>query len=673
MNEKDKLNKSDNYLNFSRSKLKSIPKEIIDKKDSLESLDISGNNFTDFYSVLNTLKKFKKLKRLRINIFSGKQAKTIIDSLPNLEYLNDEPISDDTNIKQEKNRNDIQEKIDIKKNQHPLIKIIDINYKPVFKKLSEFFKLNTNKKQQFHRIIELFNKKCKELNIKHNKIIDEKMNDNEIKKELELYDLLKNELNIIKEDININVYQSNSVDKLLNIILENEKIKKKCFKILNERKKEENKSLNNSQLNKNKKSPKSIFNKKNNIQVNKSKSKSKRKEKKSLSKNDLKKNQLNRSFNLNNDIKLKIPNSSSDHFYNRIVVTERKTHEESKFSYKKKIYLKKIDLSEFYDDPDFLNLFVKSKSEFDNLNIFDDKNKDIILKEKIVPRLLNLNNLLEIINQIYKIRYNRIEKQKQQKQVVYKKRTLEQDFYIYLKSKYGLQNIIIEWCINIISSIQAYYKTNGEVYLFTLILRNELDEDSIEILNKIKQTMNSILNIIYDYNINKIESIKQNKEFISENEWINISNFLYNDDNFLKEKFIKEISKYINKLMKGKNLIEKTGKKILYEDFLNILVMFNINLRRLYLHNLFVLFSKEDIKKNGIIKPENYKRIIKNSGIIKDEQKIEEVSEQLIEIADKEGSGQIAFNDLVQSLDSLDLITEEGKIKFLEKLSNMNF
>ena len=36
--------------------------------------------------------------------------------------------------------------------------------------------------------------------------------------------------------------------------------------------------------------------------------------------------------------------------------------------------------------------------------------------------------------------------------------------------------------MNIISSIQAFYKINGEVFLFALLLKNELDEESIEIL-----------------------------------------------------------------------------------------------------------------------------------------------------------------------------------------------
>ena len=605
------------------------------------------------------MKKLKKLKRLKINIFTQKQAKDIIDSLPNLEYLNDELVNEEISENEKNISNNKDDNINNIPNNFPIIKIIDNNFQKVFEKLSEFFKLNKNNKKEFQRIIDLFNQKCKELNVKGNKNIIEKKNEEEIKKELQLNQLIYNELKKIKDDIDINNCEQDLIDKLINAMLENEKIKNKCNKILIKRK-EVNISLDNPESNSNKKLKKSQISQKISTKNNK---RLLQKYKKVDEKRE------NQTFSLKNVSNLKFRNTSFEKAYNRLTFSERKIKRNLKLNTSAK-KSNKVDLSELNDIPIISNLLLKTKSEFDTANIFDDTNNSIILKENINPRILNLKNLLDIINQIYKIRYNRLDKRKQGS---YNKETLEQDFYAYLKSKYGLKNLIIEWSISILSSIQTYYKINGEVYLFALILKNELDEDSIEILNKIKNTMNIILNIIYDYNINKIENIKQNKEFMNENEWKTISNCLYSDDNYLKEKFINEVSEYIDNLMKGKNIVQKLGKKILFEDFLNILIIFNMKLRKIFLHNLFVLFSKEDIKRKGIINPENFKQIIKNTGIIKDEQKLEEVSRELIEIADREGTGQITFNDIVQCFDSLDLITEEGKIKFLYKLSNINF
>ena len=599
----EKINTKVTSLNYSRAKIKTLPKEILDRKDSLIELDISGNNFPDFKSVVNELNQFKKLKKLKINIFTQEQAKTIIDSMPNLEYLNEEPINDDLIPPKEK------------KQEKNIIKILDNNYKSVFKKFKEFYKLNKERKDEYKNIIKLFNTKCKELNIKENKSI-EKLSNEEINKELILYKVIFNELNKIKDELNMNKYNSNSLEELFNIMEENEKIKNRCNKILNERQ----------------------------------------------NKKDIKEQKE----------KHKSPKNTIKEKRNKIIYHEAKTEQCNNININintNKI-MKQDELYGFYDDKNLVNLLLKSKSEFNALNIFDDQNNDIIIKEKINTRILNLNNLLEIINQTYKIRNSRIEKQKEG---FYNKGTLEQDLYTYLKSKYGLKKLIIEWNMNIISSIQAYYKINGEVFLFALLLKNELDEESIEILNKIKRTVNNILNIIYDYNINKISKIKQNKEFINENEWKAISTCLYSDDDFLKEKFINEVEQYINNIIKRKDLIEKTGQKILYEDFINLLIIFNMKLRKMYLHNLFNLFTKEDKKKIGIINIDNLKQIIRNSGIIKDEQKLEDVIEKLVEIIDIEGSGQITFSDCVQCLDKLDLITEEGKIKFLDKLSNINF
>ena len=604
-------------LNYSRAKIKSLPKEVLDMKDSLIELDISGNNFPNYTSIINELNQFKKLKKLKINIFTQEQAKAIIDSMPNLEYLNDEPINDDVNTeKRQKQKNNI-------------IKLLDNNYKSVFKKFKEFFKVNKERKDEYKNFILKFNNKCKELNIKENKSI-EKLTNEEIKKELILYKLIFNELNKIKDELNSNKYNSNSLEELFNIMEENEKIKNRCNKVLNERQnkfeKKEQKITKDKKIN-------SSFNK-------------------SPKKNE----------------KYKSPKSSFKRAKNKMAYSEAKSEKYNVNKINK--FKKQDDLIEFYDEKNLYNLLAKTRSEFNTLNIFDDQNNDVIIKGKMNTRILNLNNLLDIINQTYKIRYNRIEKEKGG---FYNKGTIEQDLYAYLKSKYGLKNLIIEWNMNILSSIQAYYKINGEVFLFALLLKNELDEESIEILNKIKSTVNNILNIVYDYNINKIGNIKQNKEFINENEWKAISACLYSDDDFLKEKFINEVSKYIYSLIKRKDLIEKTGQKILFEDFINLLIIFNMKLRKMYLHNLYVLFSKEDTKNIGIINTDNFKQIIINSGIIKDEQKLEDVIEKLIEVVDVEGTGQITFSDSVQCLDKLDLITEEGKVKFLDKLSNMNF
>ena len=223
-------------LNYSKAKLTCLPKEILKNKDKLVELDISGNNFNDFDSVLEELKKFPKLKKLKINIYTQEQAKYLIDSMPNLEYLNDEPINDDLNSEDQdnlieyKNNEDIEEEIII---NIPLIKLVDKTFEQVFKKFKEFYTLNKEKEDDFQKIIEDFNNLGKKLKISEN-IKIENLNVEEIKKKLELYILLYNKLNKLKDEIEKknSGYKENSIILLYNIIEENEKVKNKCNEFL---------------------------------------------------------------------------------------------------------------------------------------------------------------------------------------------------------------------------------------------------------------------------------------------------------------------------------------------------------------------------------------------------------------------------------------------------------
>ena len=246
----------------------------------------------------------------------------------------------------------------------------------------------------------------------------------------------------------------------------------------------------------------------------------------------------------------------------------------------------------------------------------------------------------------------------------------------FLKSKYGLKKLIVEWNINILSSIKAFSKINGEVCLFGLILRNELDEGSIDILFKIKETVDSILRPLYKYDDEIIINIKNNKEFMKESEWQIISKILYNNDNNLRQRFQNKIYNFIKKFINNDKILEKNGKKILFGDFLNQLIMFNLRLRKRYLKNLVTFFKKQDKDRYGLINHEEFKLMMENIGII-EKDNFKEITDYLIESADKEGSGQISFNDVVVCFDNFYIDYQnddknEEKIKLLDKINNLN-
>ena len=338
-------------------------------------------------------------------------------------------------------------------------------------------------------------------------------------------------------------------------------------------------------------------------------------------------------------------------------------------------YFYKYDMLKNCLDNSTINSFL-NQMEQKNFGIYNnfDNLKELINIDINSIRVLNIKNFLEIISQVYKQRNIRLQKKLQG--VYYIKGTLETDLISYLKSKYGLKKIIIEWFLTILSSIKAYSKINGEICLFGLILRNELDEGSIDILQKIKETVGNILNHLYKYNNTIIEKIKNNKEFMKENEWIFICKVLYCNDMNLREKFENKIYEFIKKMIKSDKILEKIGKKILFSDFLNLLIMFNLRQRKKYLKNLVNIFQKYDKEKFGVINYDEFKSMIKELGYF-DKDKIDDIINQLVEKCDKETSGQITFNEIVECfdnfyLDNLEKNKTQDKIKLLDKISNLN-
>ena len=338
-------------------------------------------------------------------------------------------------------------------------------------------------------------------------------------------------------------------------------------------------------------------------------------------------------------------------------------------------YIYKYNMLKNCLDNSTINSFL-NQMEQQNFGIYNnfDNLKELINIDINSIRVLNIKNILDIISQVYRQRNIRLQKKLQG--AYYIKGTLETDLISYLKSKYGLKKMIIEWFLTILSSIKAYSKINGEICLFGLILRNELDEGSIDILQKIKETVGNILNHLYKYNNTIVEKIKNNKEYMKENEWIFICQVLYCNDINLREKFENKIYEFIKKMIKSDKILEKIGKKILFCDFLNLLIMFNLRQRKKYLKNLVNIFQNYDKEKFGVINYEEFKLMIKELGYF-DKSKINDIINHLVEKCDKETTGQITFNEVVECfdnyyLDNLDKNKTQDKIKLLDKISNLN-
>ena len=126
-------------LDFSNKQLTEIPQDLYDYKLSLYNLDISGNPLINLDEAIKVLSEFQSLKKLKINVETGDEAKKIIESLPNLIILNDHIIHEE--------ENEIEEKKIEEKNKYfePSIeKNININYNLNKKELAQSNSNNIN-------------------------------------------------------------------------------------------------------------------------------------------------------------------------------------------------------------------------------------------------------------------------------------------------------------------------------------------------------------------------------------------------------------------------------------------------------------------------------------------------------------------------------------------------
>ncbi len=288
-----------------------------------------------------------------------------------------------------------------------------------------------------------------------------------------------------------------------------------------------------------------------------------------------------------------------------------------------------------------LKNFTYSNIQKNKLNFYQTENtKTNNFSQKINPKnhLLTIEQLLTLINEIYKSKsiFN-----KKNEEIEKPLETLENYLKIFLKQKFGLNELVIEYFNAIIQSIKKYSKINSEIELFGLILKNEIEENSINISNQIKNFIDENLRYViteknYFLNKDKIDNILNNIKngFIDEELWnflidLYFNNFLKfnnnennnenneNNNEILKLKnkiydFIEKV--FFSNLNKKNNIFEMSReeknfyesfknyqKKISYKDFYNILLDFHIKNRLKYLKNVKKNFKKNDLNKDGIL------------------------------------------------------------------------
>ncbi len=177
-------------------------------------------------------------------------------------------------------------------------------------------------------------------------------------------------------------------------------------------------------------------------------------------------------------------------------------------------------------------------------------------------RVLTKHMLLEIISDIYTSKQNYDRKCIESK---ISKETMEQHMFTYLNQKYGLKNLIIEWAASIINAIRMYSVEDSDVLLFGKILRNEIEEEAITVISRLKQTIADLLTYLLksknplksNQEIKDLSSSKMNGN-LTEEEWKSIIYCVYEkeDAKLLEMK----IYDHIQKKFIGNKKVENINK-----------------------------------------------------------------------------------------------------------------
>ena len=315
-------------------------------------------------------------------------------------------------------------------------------------------------------------------------------------------------------------------------------------------------------------------------------------------------------------------------------------------------------------------------------------NKQIIVSKKKLTR----EQLNELIQNIYKskIAYdqNCIDLNKPLE-------TMEQHMYQYLNNKYGLKNLTIEYASPIISGIKEYSKKDMNIKVFGMLLKNEIEENTLTIVEKIKQVVQETLEYFISQknpymaggDVQKLcEKIKGG--MVDEDVWNSFIDTLFLNDKENGKKVKDKIYEFIDRIMAksldkiGNNLkfemtreeedffneMKNYPKKIRYEDLINILIDYHIRVRKNYLKNMREIFMNNDENKDGVLTKKEFIKYINDLKIFHEETLEENIDYLLRKMPQCEKYDFFSFSEIVDLFDQEQILKENN-----EKCSILDF
>eukprot|EP01112_Ceratiomyxa_fruticulosa_P008161 TRINITY_DN2109_c2_g1_i2.p1 TRINITY_DN2109_c2_g1~~TRINITY_DN2109_c2_g1_i2.p1 ORF type:complete len:665 (-),score=159.38 TRINITY_DN2109_c2_g1_i2:52-2046(-) len=252
-------------------------------------------------------------------------------------------------------------------------------------------------------------------------------------------------------------------------------------------------------------------------------------------------------------------------------------------------------------------------------------------------RVLSLKQLLDVISEVYQSKVKMDAKAHENRLPT---ETMEQHLQTFLNQKYGLKSIVNEWvqCIHV--GVNKYASEDVEVALFGKILSRDVDDGFRFTVTQIKETVSELLRVYLkgkypvksEAHINQLLE-KTLKGYISEEEWVDIIKYMYNEED----------SHYLIGIVR--NFVESSSK-IQYSTFIKILLEFQLQGHERFLTQFKALFKQVDHDLDGIISADEFRTLL---SILSPHKDLQSVNSQLLKV-DPFGCNKITFSESVQCL-----------------------
>ena len=672
-------------LNLSNSNITNLPSDL-SKFTNLYSLDLSNNPLKNYTKIAESLSTLPKLKDLHINLPTIENVKIILSHLPYLQILNNKPLDENMKFNLHNNNININLIEDLDLNENEIKEDLEseiINFNNILNGISYLENDNENNiNNEFKMLLE---NKMKILNEFINKNIPNylylcKL----IKIKIEIYKFFQDKILIILNNnlLNNNNFNNEKINNSLlilndlnNIINDKNEILLNIINLINDKITENDlkiKKYNNNLMNENYKLNELITEKKReNFLLEET-------NKKLNEENDVMKienNIISQRFVNENLLKIDDLDNTLKN-YKKFINKNKKSptkNNNNKTNLKYKNYNSNFNKNNKNNTKNNNNpLIISSSSTINNLDEINNNNSII---QNSPTFILTLEQMLSLINDIYK------------QKLIYNKKCIESEkpletlynfIIIYLNQKFGLKEITINYFSSLIKGIKDYSKFNSEILLFGLLLRNEIEENSINILNQIKNILNETLKFFVieknqNKNLDEINEIINNykKGFLNEEIWLKIIECFFIKDKksleYFKQKVYNFIEKIIEKGFKNnkknpdfemdrdeKNLFYdiKKYKKISYNDLFNLLLNYHIRTREKYLTNFKKIFNENDKNKDGILNKNEFINLFKDLKIFDDKNFNYNIDLLLKKMPINEKFNQFNFSEIVDVLDN---------------------